>query len=380
MSARLAGGVGVAGAAGARLRAAADLQPRIKPIYKAARERRATSRRGCRRTCPASSSSRSSAARSRRPSGFDEATEAYYDQQIRAINAAQPVLPVQPRRRVPQQRVHDRRRAGTRSSRGGSVHARQARCVPRVLVAAVRAGPDAGARERHGPARRRPRRGGCSRCSTRPTSCPMRRTRAASSTCAARWSCANVTFSLRHRTVSRASRHGLPSCCTTSRSRDRARARRSRSCGPSGSGKSTVLNLLLRFYDPVDGEVAARRPRPARRSGATSLRRHFALVQQETFLFNDSILDNIRYGHAEATMEQVIAAAKAANAHEFITEAAQRLRHEGRRARRAPVRRAEAAHQHRPRVPRQPAASCCSTSRPAASSPIGGRHHRRSTG
>jgi len=50
-----------------------------------------------------------------------------------------------------------------------------------------------------------------------------------------------------------------------------------------------------------------------------SLRQHFALVQQETFLFNDSILDNIRYGHPEATMEQVIAAARAANAHDFIT-------------------------------------------------------------
>src|SRR5688500_9987346 len=50
-----------------------------------------------------------------------------------------------------------------------------------------------------------------------------------------------------------------------------------------------------------------------------SLRSHFALVQQETFLFNDSILDNIRYGHGEATMEQVITAAKAANAHEFIS-------------------------------------------------------------
>jgi len=51
-----------------------------------------------------------------------------------------------------------------------------------------------------------------------------------------------------------------------------------------------------------------------------SLRQHFALVQQETFLFNDSILDNIRYGHGEATMEQVIAAATAANAHEFISK------------------------------------------------------------
>jgi ABC-type multidrug transport system fused ATPase/permease subunit len=88
-------------------------------------------------------------------------------------------------------------------------------------------------------------------------------------------------------------------------------------CGPSGSGKSTVLNLLLRFYDPTSGEVLLDgTPLPSIRKA--SLRSHFALVQQETFLFNDSILDNIRYGHAEATMEQVIGAAKAANAHDFI--------------------------------------------------------------
>jgi ABC-type multidrug transport system fused ATPase/permease subunit len=88
-------------------------------------------------------------------------------------------------------------------------------------------------------------------------------------------------------------------------------------CGPSGSGKSTVLNLLLRFYDPTSGVVTLD-GRDMRSITRESLRRHFALVQQETFLFNDSILDNIRYGHAEATMEQVIAAAKAANAHGFI--------------------------------------------------------------
>lgn len=90
-------------------------------------------------------------------------------------------------------------------------------------------------------------------------------------------------------------------------------------CGPSGSGKSTVLNLLLRFYDPTTGVVTldGRDMRSIRRE---SLRRHFALVQQETFLFDDSILDNIRYGHAEATMEQVTAAAKAANAHGFISK------------------------------------------------------------
>src|SRR5205814_1330053 len=89
-------------------------------------------------------------------------------------------------------------------------------------------------------------------------------------------------------------------------------------CGPSGSGKSTILNLLLRFYDPVEGQVLldGRDLRSVRRD---SFRSRFALVQQETFLFNDSILDNIRYGHAEASMEQVVAAAKAANAQEFIS-------------------------------------------------------------
>lgn len=89
-------------------------------------------------------------------------------------------------------------------------------------------------------------------------------------------------------------------------------------CGPSGSGKSTVLNLLLRFYDPTRGQVLldGHDLRSIRRGG---LRKKFALVQQETFLFNDSILDNIRYGHPEATMEQVVAAARAANAHGFIS-------------------------------------------------------------
>jgi len=88
--------------------------------------------------------------------------------------------------------------------------------------------------------------------------------------------------------------------------------------GPSGSGKTTILSLLLRFYDPVAGVVTLD-GHDLRHLARDSFRKHVALVQQETFLFNESILDNIRYGHGEATMEQVIAATKAANAHGFIS-------------------------------------------------------------
>jgi len=80
-----------------------------------------------------------------------------------------------------------------------------------------------------------------------------------------------------------------------------------------------VLNLLLRFYDPQQGQVLLDGI-DIRSLQKDSFRRFFALVQQETFLFNDSIGDNIRYGHAEATMEEVINAARLANAHEFISQ------------------------------------------------------------
>ena len=89
-------------------------------------------------------------------------------------------------------------------------------------------------------------------------------------------------------------------------------------CGPSGAGKSTVLNLLLRFYDPVSGRATVDGV-DLRHIRRESLRKHFALVQQESFLFNDTILDNIRYGQPQATMDEVVAAARAANAHDFIT-------------------------------------------------------------
>ena len=90
-------------------------------------------------------------------------------------------------------------------------------------------------------------------------------------------------------------------------------------CGPSGSGKSTVLSLLLRFYDPTAGTVTLD-GRDLRQLPKVEFRRAFALVQQETFLFNDTILDNVRYGQPEATMDRVIAATTAANAHEFISK------------------------------------------------------------
>jgi ATP-binding cassette subfamily B protein len=90
-------------------------------------------------------------------------------------------------------------------------------------------------------------------------------------------------------------------------------------CGPSGSGKTTVLSLMLRFYDPTAGSVTLD-GRDLRQITRESLRRHFALVQQESFLFNESILDNVRYGRRDATRDEVMTAAKAANAHGFISQ------------------------------------------------------------
>ena len=88
--------------------------------------------------------------------------------------------------------------------------------------------------------------------------------------------------------------------------------------GPSGGGKSTILNLILRFYDPQIGAV--------RISGfdiksldVGHLRRHVALVSQDVTIFDDSAMANIAYGRDGATEDQIIAAARAAHAHEFIS-------------------------------------------------------------
>ncbi len=87
--------------------------------------------------------------------------------------------------------------------------------------------------------------------------------------------------------------------------------------GPTGAGKTTLVNLLHRFYDPSSGSLSI--------DGydlctvrLDSLYQQIALVPQETVLFGGTIFDNIRYGRGEATEEELIAASKAANAHDFI--------------------------------------------------------------
>ncbi len=89
--------------------------------------------------------------------------------------------------------------------------------------------------------------------------------------------------------------------------------------GPSGSGKSTIANLIPRFYD-VDSGIITIDDHDIRQVTADSLREQIGLVPQETMLFSTTVMENIRYGRLEATDEEVIEAAKAANAEEFIKE------------------------------------------------------------
>lgn len=89
--------------------------------------------------------------------------------------------------------------------------------------------------------------------------------------------------------------------------------------GPSGAGKSTLFNLIPRFYDPTEGRIEIDGV-DLRAVTQSSLRQQIAVVPQETLLFGGTIRENIRYGKLDATDHQLIAAAKAANAHDFITE------------------------------------------------------------
>ena len=87
--------------------------------------------------------------------------------------------------------------------------------------------------------------------------------------------------------------------------------------GPTGAGKTTLINLLMRFYDPNSGEIRVD-GHEIREVTRKSLRKSYAMVLQDTWLFHGSIYDNLAYGKEGATMEEVVAAAKAARIHSFI--------------------------------------------------------------
>ena len=88
--------------------------------------------------------------------------------------------------------------------------------------------------------------------------------------------------------------------------------------GPTGAGKTTMIKLLMRFYDVTDGAILVD-GHDVRDFNRSELREMFGMVLQDTWLFNGTIKDNIRYGKLDATEEEIIAAAKAAHAHHFIS-------------------------------------------------------------
>jgi ABC-type multidrug transport system fused ATPase/permease subunit len=87
--------------------------------------------------------------------------------------------------------------------------------------------------------------------------------------------------------------------------------------GPTGAGKTTLVSLLPRFYDPKHGRILLD-GHDLRDFTLKSLRDQISVVLQEPLLFSGSIAENIRYGRLDATQEEIVAAAKAANAHDFI--------------------------------------------------------------
>ncbi|EWM54270.1 ABC transporter ATP-binding protein [Ruminococcus flavefaciens] len=87
--------------------------------------------------------------------------------------------------------------------------------------------------------------------------------------------------------------------------------------GPTGAGKTTIVKLLMRFYDVNSGTISLDGT-DIRKIPRGRLRENFGMVLQDTWLFNGTIMENIRYGRLDATDEEVIAAAKAAHAHHFI--------------------------------------------------------------
>ena len=89
--------------------------------------------------------------------------------------------------------------------------------------------------------------------------------------------------------------------------------------GPTGAGKTTIINLLSRFYDVAEGSVTID-GHDVRSVTLESLRRQMGVMLQDTFIFSGNVRENIRYGKLDATDEEIVAAAKAVHAHEFIME------------------------------------------------------------
>jgi len=87
--------------------------------------------------------------------------------------------------------------------------------------------------------------------------------------------------------------------------------------GPSGAGKSTFINMIPRFWDPTDGSILID-GHDLRGLNILSYRKHIGIVPQETILFSGTIKDNITYGKADATEEEIVSATKMANAHDFV--------------------------------------------------------------
>ena len=89
--------------------------------------------------------------------------------------------------------------------------------------------------------------------------------------------------------------------------------------GPTGAGKTTIINLLSRFYDVAEGSVTID-GHDVRSVTLESLRRQMGVMLQDTFIFSGNVRENIRYGKLDATDEEIVAAAKAVHAHEFIMD------------------------------------------------------------
>jgi ATP-binding cassette subfamily B protein len=91
--------------------------------------------------------------------------------------------------------------------------------------------------------------------------------------------------------------------------------------GPSGGGKTTIVSLIARFYDVTSGRILIDGT-DVRRLDSGHYRRQIGMVLQDPYLFHGTVLDNIRYGMPDASLEDVVAAAHAANAHDFICKLA----------------------------------------------------------